>query len=253
MHKRLTDAPLVSINYHMPRPHFAFPNRTSTVVGSFGDLESLISETPASLSSQCDLVEIRLDLFHEEFQAKGASLWKHLEGFPKLFTARRHSEGSPFDLDADTRSALLRAAIPDATLIDIEVASIGEMSEILSEIAAEKLQWIASFHDFKKLPPRAELTKQVDAAKAAGANAFKVAAMLLTIDDLTELAHFQISEQGIPLSTMGMGVLAPVSRLLCAQAGSVLNYGYMGGKTTAPGQWSAGKLRDCILSLNPIH
>ncbi len=114
------------------------------------------------------------------------------------------------------------------------------------------MPWIASFHDFEKLPSREKLAANARIAKEAGASAFKAAARLQTMDDLTALANFQISDQGIPLSTMGMGVLAPVSRLLCAQAGSVLNYGFIGKKATAPGQWLARQLRDCIGSLNPL-
>jgi 3-dehydroquinate dehydratase-1 len=45
---------------------------------------------------------------------------------------------------------------------------------------------------------------------------------------------------------MGMGPLAPVSRLLCAQCGSVLNYGYLGKTATAPGQWDAAFLKQAI-------
>ena len=45
---------------------------------------------------------------------------------------------------------------------------------------------------------------------------------------------------------MGMGPLAPASRLLAAQLGSVLNYGYLGSEPTAPGQWSARFLKEAV-------
>ncbi len=234
----------------MPTPKFSFHNPITRVVGSFGDADSLAAATPESLAAQCDLAEIRLDLFHAEFSAQGSALWRHLLPFPLLFTARCHSEGSPFDLDQDVREKLLREALSDASLIDIEVSNVTSMGSLVSEISSRGVPWIASYHDFQTLPLREELEAQARKAKEAGASAFKVAAQLLTMDDLTALAHFQISEQGLPLSTMGMGLLAPVSRLLCAQAGSVLNYGFIGDKTTAPGQWSARQLRDCIRSLS---
>ena len=236
----------------MPRPQFTFPNPTSLVVGSFGDTESLASATPQSLAEQCDIAEIRLDLFHTEFSTQGNRLWQHLTQFPLLFTARCHSEGSPFDLDSETREELIRAALPDAAIIDIEARNADSMSELISEISSQGVPWIASYHDFEKLPTPEELAANARSAKQAGASAFKAAAQLRTMDDLTALAHFQISDQGIPLSTMGMGVLAPVSRLLCAQAGSVLNYGFIGKKATAPGQWSARQLRESIRSLSPL-
>lgn len=236
----------------MARTDFTFPSPTSLVVGSFGDAVSLTSACPETLGAQCDIAEIRLDLFSHEIKSTGADLWKHLLPFPLLFTARCKSEGSPVDLDEITRTRLIRTAIPDASAIDIEVRNSGPMAGLISEIISENVPWIASYHDFERLPSREELEKNALLAKDAGASAFKVAAQLATMDDLTALAHFQISEQKIPLSTMGMGILAPVSRLLCAQAGSVLNYGYIGEKPTAPGQWSARRLRDCIQSLNPL-
>ena len=237
----------------MQRPKFTFPNPTPLVVGSFGDAESLAGATPESLAEQCDIAEIRLDLFFEEFKTLGNRLWQHLLPFPLLFTARCHSEGSPYDHDQDVRETLLRTALPDAALIDIEVRNVGAMSGIISEIRTREIPWIASYHDFEKLPAREELETQAENARKAGASAFKAAAQLHTLNDLTELAHFLINEKNIPLSTMGMGVLAPVSRLLCAQAGSILNYGYVGDKATAPGQWSARQLRDCIHSLSPLQ
>lgn len=236
----------------MQHPKFVFPGSTSLVVGSFGSAAALSAESPVSLAAQCDLAEIRLDLCHAEALEKGSMLWKHLLPFPLLFTARRRSEGSPSDLDVEARKSLLRVGLPNAALVDIEVASIPEMTGLIAEMWDLEIPWIASFHDFERLPGRSELISGAAEAKAAGARAFKVAATLRTMDDLTALAHFQISDQGIPISTMGMGLLAPVSRLLCAQAGSVLNYGFIGEEATAPGQWSARQLRDGIRSLNPF-
>jgi 3-dehydroquinate dehydratase-1 len=237
----------------MQRPQFVFPSPSPLVVGSIGDAEALARSTPVSLALQCDIAEVRLDLFHAEFHEQGSSLWQHLMPFPLLFTARCHAEGSPFDLDLATRDAMLRSAIPDACLIDIEATSASAMSDLISEVVSEGIPWVASYHDFERLPSGQKLSTHAEIAREAGASAFKAAARLRTMDDLTALAHFQMSDCGIPLSTMGMGVLAPVSRLLCAQAGSVLNYGFIGETSTAPGQWSAQQLRDSIRSLNPFR
>ncbi len=236
----------------MPSARFSFQSPTSLVVGSFGDVESLLAEDPQSLGAQCDVAEIRLDLFHDAFTEKGRKLWSHLLPFPLLFTARCGSEGSPFDLDPKTREELLRASLPDASIIDIEARNADAMSDLAAQAASMGVPWIASFHDFEKLPSPEKFAEQVSVAKTAGAAVFKAAARLHTMNDLTALANFQTSDQGIPLSTMGMGILAPVSRLLCAQAGSVLNYGFVGEKPTAPGQWSARLLRESIRSLSPL-
>jgi 3-dehydroquinate dehydratase-1 len=82
--------------------------------------------------------------------------------------------------------------------------------------------------------------------------AFKVAARICSPTDVARLADFQLEDHGILVSSMGMGPLAPVSRLLCAQCGSVLNYGYLGETATAPGQWDAAILRAAVARLATV-
>lgn len=222
------------------------------MVGSFGDIDSVRSATPASLALECDLAEIRLDLFHEAISQQGTALWAHLRGFPLLFTARCRSEGSPYELSSETRKNLLKSAFSDAALIDIEVASIGEMADLIEEIRARHIPWIASFHNFERLPTLDELTVRADLAKQAGAACFKFAGRLHQVEELPILAKLQSHDFGLPTASMGMGNLAPVSRILCAQHGSVLNYGFLGKTETAPGQWPAKLLREGIRASSPI-
>ena len=120
------------------------------------------------------------------------------------------------------------------------------MSDILAEAKHRNIPWIASYHDFEKLPATAALAEAAQQARAAGAAVFKVAAQLNSLAEVLRLAEFQLSQQGLPLATMGMGTLAPASRLLCAQCGSVLNYGYLGNSPTAPGQWDCGLLKQAL-------
>jgi 3-dehydroquinate dehydratase-1 len=215
------------------------------VLGSLGCARDLQLTMPQNLQEQCDIVEIRLDLIKQTIESPPRP-WAHLMGIPLLFTARRGDEGGAGQLPADERMRLLEATLDDAACIDIEVASIAEMKPLLEILADRDIPWIASFHDFEKLPETSALAAAADLAKAAGAAVFKAAAMLRRPADLARLADFQLAEHGIPVATMGMGPLAPVSRLLCAQCGSRLNYGFLGQSTTAPGQWSAANLRSNI-------
>ena len=52
----------------------------------------------------------------------------------------------------------------------------------------------------------------------------------------------------LPLSVMGMGALGKVSRLGFAEAGSVLNYGYL-DRPNASGQWEATLLKQRLKEL----
>lgn len=226
------------------------PPRT---VGSFGSAVDLCATPAADISECCDVAEIRLDILMGENGGADASQWAHLSEIPLLFTARRVEEGGARLLSARERMDLLRVSLDQAALVDIEVASICEMGDFLKELEMRQIPWVASFHDFKKLPDPHILIEAVQRAKDAGAAIFKTAAMLSDPADVARLAEFQLTNHGIPVATMGMGPLAPVSRLLCAQCGSRLNYGYIGKTPTAPGQWDSLLLKQAISRLVPIH
>ena len=219
------------------------------IVGSIGGCADLADVSPATARETCDLVEIRLDLIAGETGRAPSGSWSHLRGLPLLFTARRGDEGGAGAFDEAARTSLLEAAIDDASLVDIEVASITGMAEAIRMVEGSGIPWVASFHDFAKLPDTRVLEEAAKRALDAGAAAFKAAARLHSISDLARLAEFQLAGHGLPVATMGMGPLAPVSRLLCAQCGSVLNYGFLGGKPTAPGQWDACFLKEAVAKL----
>jgi 3-dehydroquinate dehydratase-1 len=229
---------------------FSSQVRHPLVVGSFGSQSDLLKSSAQAVAEACDIAEIRLDLL--DWNAESPAPWRHLSSLPLLFTARRLDEGGAMPLDSDARMNLLGAALGDAACIDIEVASIGEMEALLAEVRARKLPWIASFHHFESLPLREILDEAANRAREAGATLFKAAARLHSPSDLAALADFQLADHGIPVATMGMGPLAPVSRLLCAQSGSLLNYGYLGDTPTAPGQWDSALLKLAISKLVSI-
>lgn len=230
----------------MTQSAFRLDTGRANVVGSFGDGRSLAAADPQVTAEACDLVEIRLDLLDAADGGVPESVWGHLAGLPLLFTARRGDEGGAGNIGPETRARMLEAALEDAACVDIEVASIDEMKPSIEMLADRKIPWIASFHDFTKLPDDAVLADRLTKARDAGAAVFKVAAKLNGTADLVRLADFQLADHGIAVASMGMGPLAPVSRLLCAQCGSVLNYGFLGETATAPGQWDAALLKRCI-------
>lgn len=229
-----------------------FESGRTRVVGSIGDSEVLRKTTDATALEDCDVVEIRLDILAAE-NALDRSAWSHLVRVPILFTARRKEEGGIIASTADERSAWIDLAIDDAAAIDIEVASLGEMQDIRAVLAARCIPLVASFHDFTTTPPQEVWQQKLEIARAAGAAVFKAAARIRQPSDLASLAEFQSLDHGLPVATMGMGALAPVSRVLCAQYGSVLNYGYLGCIPTAPGQWSAARLREAVAAVESVR
>jgi 3-dehydroquinate dehydratase-1 len=223
-----------------------FADGKPRVVGSVGDADALAALDAASAAKVCDVVELRLDLLGHEV---GNRPWAHLAGLPLLMTARSESEGGAKGVADEARMELLENALADAALVDLEVASIPKAAALLALTREAGVPWVGSFHDFGKTPELSELREAAAAAREAGAAVFKVAAMIRRPGDLALLADFQLEHHGIAVATMGMGPLAVVSRLLCAQCGSVLNYGYLGGAPTAPGQWDCATLGDAMRRL----
>lgn len=228
-----------------------FESGRAQVVGSIGSAAGLRETKLVTALAECDLVEIRLDVLAAE-NALDRAAWHHLSGLPILFTARCHEEGGAVDSTADQRAEWLSLALDDAAAIDIEVANLGQMAGIVATLTARGIPLVASTHDFSGTPPMSSWREKLEIALAAGAAVFKVAARVHSPSDVSALAGFQVLDHGLPVATMGMGPLAPVSRLMCAQYGSVLNYGYLGSVPTAPGQWSAARLKEAIAALEPI-
>lgn len=217
-------------------------NGSPLVVGSAGSASELRSASADGLLNCCDLLEVRLDLLDDQAERP----WQHLSSMPLLFTARRGDEGGAGDLDAAKRARLLESVLGEASLVDIETASIDGFGPLLDQIKERKLPWIASFHNFDKLPEESVIAAACEQAREAGAAVFKLAAHLVNESELERLVEFQLADHGIATATMGMGELGAKSRMRCAMAGSVLNYGHLGTEPTAPGQMSALDLSKAI-------
>ena len=205
------------------------------VVDSEQDFKHLLSGKPA-----CDILEVRLDCLGTEL------LKEHALPLPALITCRRADEGGSRSLPDGKRSEILEEALGYASAVDIEVRSLEAMQKTVELCRSSGVPVIASAHNFENVPPDLELEETIRRAIGGGASVCKIAATPGTLEEVCRLAG--LLEPGrfqIPLSVMGMGRFGRASRLLFAQAGSVLNYGYL-TKATVPGQWPAEQLRKLL-------
>ncbi len=218
------------------------------VVGSVQSLNQLACLQPVELQGLCDILEVRLDGMPSHIDTLNIEL-DRFKDFPLLFTARCPSEGGLSELSANDRAQLLSQVSKRATWIDVELASYPDMKDTVHEIRSEGVGLILSYHNFTETPQTSHMQDIVDLAEEA--DIIKIAVQHNHASDLTRCVEILQNNQQ-PMSMMGMGALAPVSRLLYAQHGSLLNYGYLGNTETAPGQWPAELLRNTIASLEPI-
>jgi 3-dehydroquinate dehydratase-1 len=215
-------------------------------VGTVADGATLHRLSDMNLPALCDVVEFRVDtwpeLAEEGLQRAGEC------AVPVLVTVRRPDEGGQNSLSAAERLRLAHMFLPAVQLLDVEIASLSEMPGLVQAARAAGVVVVASFHDFSGTPSLEALKRKRDAGIAAGADMVKFAATLHGVADIATLAALLEEPDHPPLSVMGMGVLGRVSRLLFAQLGSVLNYGWL-DRPTVPGQWPAARLRELIREL----
>lgn len=218
------------------------------VVGSVSDIATWEAVASHGAEPCCGAVEWRVDALADlsEVEALLASPC----GRPLLVTLRHASEGGMREMEERERRLLALRLLPKAAALDWEIAQLAQAEELVAEAQAQGVALVASAHDFEKTPPLEMLLEKERRARELGADIVKFAFRLRRAEDLMTGVQLLRRASG-PLAVMGMGPLGPMSRLLYAQLGSVLVYGYLGKTATAPGQWSARQCREALESLSP--
>ena len=163
---------------------------------------------------------------------------------PLIITARHPQEGGANKLSLRDRRDLLARFLDYADYIDLELRSAYALCSLLTLARKEKVRRIISFHNLKSTPSPRILVAKGRAAKACGANIFKVATRTDTPVQLARLLDFITTKNvDLPVSAMGIGKLGAISRVLLARAGSALVYASITATTDIEGQLSLEKLR----------
>lgn len=221
-----------------PRLSFTRP----LVVGSVSDLAAWQAACAAE-SLPCDVVELRADGLPAD--TDWAALAQMRCCRPVLVTVRHESEGGLRPMSTAERVQIARALLPLAAALDWEIAQLTKVPDLVDEARAVGVPIIASAHDFEQTPSLETMLEKEQQARALGATVAKFAFRLHSAEDM--MVGVQLLRRSSGTTTaMGMGPLGAVSRLLYAQHGACLVYGYLGDTPTAPGQWSASLCRQAL-------
>ncbi len=228
----------------MEKLSFPLDSASPLVVGSISDLETWEQVTEPGAEPPCDVVELRLDMLPE-----GVSVIEKLRTRPcprpVIVTYRHESEGGARVVSEEERIATVRALLPIASAVDWEILVMALDEEFMDELRAAGVPLIASAHFFETTPEAEQMLALEECARESGAAITKFAFKLNCGGDVQAGVRL-LSECEYPLAVMGMGDLGSVSRLLYAQLGSRLVYGYLGNTPTAPGQWTAAECREVL-------
>ncbi len=188
-----------------------------------------------------DLFELRLDhLVHmlDELENKLSRLRA-----PLIITARHPQEGGVNELSTRHRRDLLSQFFRRAHYVDVELRSASALNPLLKLAQRRKIRRIISFHNLESTPDSRSLRVKARAAKAHGADIFKVATRTDTPMQLARLLDFITKKDAdLPVSAMGIGKLGAISRVLLSRAGSVLAYASL-RDSDIEGQMSLEQLR----------
>jgi 3-dehydroquinate dehydratase type I len=211
------------------------------------DLPFLLEE---ARSVRADIVEIRLDIwgnfFREEMMEKMAR-FKNKVGIPMLVSFRG---GHPFP--SWWQPAHWRA-LSHASLIDVEWNPKYPWREIIRNVKKLNLGLMISHHDYQNTPPEKVLIRVARAAYAKKADIVKIATRVKTEADIRTLLN--LNTRFAPkklMTTMGMGPMGTLSRIVGPLFHTCLLYGYI-GTPTASGQLPYRELQERIRALYPRY
>jgi 3-dehydroquinate dehydratase I len=203
---------------------------------SLADLDSAIQ-----MRKPPDLFELRLDQLARDLDKVEKKLPKLRA--PLIMTARHPREGGANQLSTQQRRNLLSRFLPRARYIDVELRSVNALRPLLQAARRQNVGRIVSFHNLKATPDSRILRTKARAAKAHGANIFKLATRTDKPAQLARLFDFMAKKDvDLAVSIMGIGRLGAISRVLLAHYGSTLIYASI-GQSRIEGQISLEQLR----------
>ena len=223
--------------------------------------EDIIEEAKTFDSIPVDVVEWRVDWYEDIFDfAKTEETMKALREVlgetPILFTFRTSKEGGEKSIETETYVELNQNAAKTGLvdLVDVEAFTGDDAVKAVVETAhANGVKVIASNHDFRKTPPKAELISRMRKMQELGADIPKIAVMpqnkkdVLTLLSATEEMASEYADR--PIITMSMSGTGVISRLCGEVFGSALTFGAV-GKVSAPGQMG---IEDLTTVLGLLH
>jgi 3-dehydroquinate dehydratase-1 len=189
-----------------------------------------------------DLIELRIDLFSARDRLDIASVARAARkaaNRPVLATVRSAREqglrpraGALKDRE---RIPLFQAVLPEADLIDVELASAKTLAPVLKSARKLKKMTILSHHDFRGMPSDPAIQRLVRQFKTLGGGILKVAATPKNTRDTDRLLNQCADLPDINRAFIAMGEPGSISRIAGFAFGSCLTYGFV-EKSVAPGQ-----------------
>lgn len=195
-----------------------------------------------------DIIELRLDRMKNinEFEDIFSCVRK-VTKLPIISTIRWHKELGKTQgsfLQERKRRDLFSRVIPLTDAVDIEINS-----RIFSSVAREarrmKKTVIASYHNFKIIPPDGQLRSLVRKGFSNGGHIVKIAAYARTLREAGRFLCFCIPYRPGRVAAVAMGEAGKLARYAAPLCGSALLYGYI-DRPYGPGQLKVSEIKESL-------
>ena len=236
---------------HVPSIGSLEVGKIPRVVGTVTE-EATLRRLAGGEAVPCDIVEVRLDQVGVSMPGGLDLCWAIGESAaPVLLTLRHAEEGGAWRGTEAERIRLLKEALPLVQAVDTEIRQ-GGLAETVRIAEGEGRLAIGSYHDFERTPDDEILDAVIREGLAQGAHVTKIATFIRGPEDERRMAALLDRYPDRPLSLLGMGPLGTETRVRLPCLGSCLTYGYL-DRPAAPGQISAGDLRDRLAAACPAY
>lgn len=196
------------------------------------------------------IAELRIDRFTECGPEYVLAEIDTFRAVPVLATIRAAAEGGAWNDTDAARLALYTAILPHVDAVDVELSSTAIAPAVVAAAHALGKPVVLSFHDFARTPSLDTLNGIARAARGAGADIVKVAAMCTSRGDVDTLARFTLDYAQDGVVVIGMGPIGIPTRVLFPALGSRFTFAAY-GEGTAPGQLQLDEMTAIFKKLFP--
>jgi 3-dehydroquinate dehydratase-1 len=213
------------------------------------DLEQLKRQINQAFNYGADYVEIRFDYLDLSDMDQAMSI-ANMINKKAVYTLRAPDEGGQFKGNISERIAWLKKlSASKPMLLDVELHTIKYNTYLADYLKEQNISLLISWHDFKKTPPDAELTKVLYEMRTYSQNVKMVTTAQTTVDSLRLLDLYE-NNLGLNLIAFAMGDAGVISRVLCVIIGNApFTYASL-EKAISPGQLTIKQMRKLYDRMN---
>jgi len=218
--------------------------------------EAIVEEIIALTKSPVDIIEWRVDAFHEylnfnEVREILRVVAPYLSEKIFLYTFRTKLQGGLGDVTSEQLDDIHDIAAESGVVDLLDLEFFAEEFPVIKILRLQEkgIKIVASHHDFEETPKHDVMKMLLERMCAGNADIVKIAVMPQNEEDVLRLLsvtnEFYKENPDTPIISMSMGKYGMISRLCGETFGSCVTFA-ANKESSAPGQMSMGKVIEII-------